>query len=235
MMLHSSSNRNELKEKWIKALDSGNSLVEEIKLPFPEKEKDYKSLKNFYFNTTIAYLLAELGVGLTMYFLEMLQAMGRSRIRSWGQLKVFLYIAGIIGLGIFGKKLYKAFTMYIKYRDISKDIHNIGKALLDSLIMEGSIKTDKNQLKVTCEVGEYGDVYCHLDGATTYEKSIFIQSLEEVVTPIDNPRYLVIRKSKLALIFKQKDYHSVPEQLGRKKKFAEHFYNTWRTLVGSVN
>lgn len=234
-MLNKASKRDELKEKWVKALESGKSLIEEIKLPFPETEKDYKSLKSLYFNTTIAYLLAELGMGVSMYFVEMLQAMGRSRIKSWEGLKIFIYISGVIGILMFGKKLYKAFTMYVKYRDISKDIHNIGKATLTSLVKEGSIKTSQSQLKVTCKVGECGDVYCHLEGGTTFEKSTFIQSLEEIITPVDNPRYLIIRKSKLAIVVKQKDYHSVPELLGRKKKFAEHFYTEWKNLVGTCD
>ncbi|MFZ1279548.1 MAG: hypothetical protein WAR59_01835, partial [Ignavibacteriaceae bacterium] len=41
------------------------------------------------------------------------------------------------------------------------------------------------------------------------------------------------RKSNLIKIIKQKDYHSVPEDLGRNKILAEYFYDRWLRIVGS--
>ena len=34
---------------------------------------------------------------------------------------------------------------------------------------------------------------------------------------------------------KQKDYHAVPEVLGRNKNIAEHFKNQWEQYVGACN
>ena len=80
------------------------------------------------------------------------------------------------------------------------------------------------------DVDDYGAIYCHLEGGTTYEKSTFIKSLQEIIGTVDNPRYVVIRKSFFLNVLSQKDYHSVPDILGRKKQFAEYFERQWDDL-----
>lgn len=140
--------------------------------------------------------------------------------------------AGIIGLISFGGLLSKTLRLYLKYRDISKDIKNIGDALLKSLIRAGAIQTDESKLRVEATVDDQGCVYCHLEGGNTFDKSTFIISLQEIIGLIDNPRYVIIRKSRLMLLIRQKDFHSVPEVIGKKKEFAEYFKDQWTKLVG---
>jgi hypothetical protein len=61
---------------------------------------------------------------------------------------------------------------------------------------------------------------------------MFIQSLEEVVGPVDKPRYLIIRKSRFIGLLAQRDYHPLPEMIGRNKQFAEYFERQWQQRVG---
>src|SRR5690606_31836294 len=147
---------------------------------------------------TIKNLLATLGSGLLGFGLESLQGLGRAarNIKTTQDLYVFLAIFGAIGMAIFGRQTYKALKLYYKYRDISKDIQQIGDALLNSLIKERAIKTDSSKLKVETSVDNWGAVFCHLEGGTTFDKSTFINALQEVIAPIDNPRYVIIRKNK---------------------------------------
>lgn len=103
------------------------------------------------------------------------------------------------------------------------------------MIKAGVIKSDSSKLKVETSVDYWGAVYCHLEGGTTFDKSTFINALQEVIVPIDNPRYVIIRKNRFLLFAKQKDYHSVPEILGRNKNLAEYFQNQWERLVGACD
>ncbi|MAS52424.1 MAG: restriction endonuclease subunit R [Flavobacteriales bacterium] len=232
-MLTNAGKRDRLKEKWSQALESGVTLVEEIKVPFPE-DKEYKSLKSLYYNRTIKYLIGMLGSGLVGFGFEALQGLGRAarHIRSKEDLLYWLMFIGGLGVVIFGRLAFKTFRAFVKYRDISKDIHQIGEALLESLIKVGVIHTDYSKLTVVSDVDDYGAIYCHLEGGTTYEKSTFIKSLQEIIGSVDNPRYVVIRKSFFLNVLSQKDYHSVPAILGRKKQFAEYFERQWRRFVG---
>lgn len=233
-ILQSAGQRDQLKEKWRQALESGETLIEEIKVPFPE-DKDYNSIKSLYYNRTIKYLLGTLGSGLIGFGFEVMQGLGRfaRHIRSREDLMYWLMFIGGVGVVIFGRLTFKTFRAYVKYRDISKDINQIGEALLESLIKVGAIHTDKSKLTVVSDVDDYGAIYCHLEGGTTYEKSAFIKSLQEVIGTVDNPRYVIIRKSFFLNVFSQKDYHSVPDLIGRKKQFAEYFERQWSRFVGA--
>ena len=235
-MFSFAKDRKNLKERWEKALKTGVNLVEEIKIPFPE-EREYKAVKSMDLNKTIRNLLATLASGLIGFGLESLQGLGKAirNIKTIQDFYVVLAIFGTIGVAIFGRQTYKTLKLYFKYRDISKDIQQIGDALLNALIKANTIKTDNSKLKVETSVDNWGAIYCHLEGGTTFDKSTFINALQEIIAPIDNPRYVIIRKNRFMLFVKQKDYHSVPEILGRNKNLAEYFKNQWERLVGSCD
>ncbi|HOF16522.1 MAG TPA: DEAD/DEAH box helicase family protein [Bacteroidales bacterium] len=228
------SQRENLKNKWKDALLNGVTLTEEIKVPFPE-DKDYKEITSLYYYKTIGYLLAVLGASLLTFLQSFLDALSKSAqsIRSREDLFQFLMYFGIVGVVLFGRRFYKTFRILIKYRDISKDVQQIGEALLESLIKVGAIQTEYSKLFVKSSVDNAGAIYCHLDGGTTYEKSIFIKALQEILACIDNPRYLIIRKSLFVKVISQKDYHAVPEIIGQNKKSAEYFERQWKRFVGS--
>ncbi|MBB4803794.1 superfamily II DNA or RNA helicase [Flavobacterium nitrogenifigens] len=235
-MFKYAGDRENLKELWEKALETGVTLVEELKIPFRE-EKEYKALKSMYLNKTLANLLATLGSGLASFGLEMIQEFLKvaRRIRSMRDLYFFLTFFGIVGVLFFGRQTLKALRLYFKYRDISKDIKKIGEALLDSLIKARIIQTNYSALEVITSVDDWGGVYCHLEGGTTFEKSTFINSLKEIIGNVENPRYIIVRKNRFMFFKEQRDYHSVPEVIGRNKKLAEHFKTQWKAFVDNCD
>lgn len=223
--------RGDLKQKWQIALETGYTLIEEIKIPF-EGKKEYSAVKSMYFNKTIKYLLATLASYFIAFGYESLQILGRAarHIKSIENLYFYLAFIGTIGILFFGGFTIKTLRLFLKYRDIAKDIQQIGDALLNTLMKIGTIHSE--QLKVISTVDRSGAIYCHLDGGTTYEKSAFINALQEIITTIDNPRYIIIRKNKFMFWIKQRDYHAVPETIGRNKIQSEYFESQWSNIVG---
>ncbi len=232
-MLNKSAERSLLKEKWNQALYDGNTMVEEIKLAFPPSQ-NYKEIKTLHHRNSRKYFAAMLSSGLAVFGLEMLVNFGFSieQISNKHELMMFLLAAGGAGVLGFGRLGFKTAKTYVKFRDINKDLLQIAETLLASFIKIGAIQTTESLLCVKSQVDEMGNVYCHLDGGTSYEKSLFINSLQEIIDPIESPKYLLIRKSNLLGAFAQKDYHAVPEIIGRKKEFAEHFAKVWAEKVG---
>jgi hypothetical protein len=108
-------------------------------------------------------------------------------------------------------------SVYWQY--ISKDIQQIGDALLESLIKNGSIQTEYSRLHVIASVDQFGSIYCHLDGGTTYEKSTFIKSLHEIVGTINNPRYIIIRKSTFLKLLSS-EFEDKTERINKWFRFA---------------
>src|SRR5690606_9688959 len=215
------------------ALKKGLSLIEEIRIPFKEERK-YKEVKSMYFTKTIKNLLATLTFGLITFAQEVLDVIVRAsrNIKTFEDLYWMLATLGALGVVIFGAQTFRTLKLYLKYRDITKDIQKIAEALVSSLIKAETIHTNISKLFIKTSVDEWGCVFCHLEGGTTQEKSIFINALREIVAPIKNPRYIIIRKNTFLLFVKQKDYHAVPEVLGQNKTFAENFKREWEHLVG---
>ncbi|WP_210488379.1 hypothetical protein [Rufibacter aurantiacus] len=233
-MLAFAAQRHQLQERWQQALAKGLSLVEEIKIPFPETRRSYQASKSLFYNRTIAYLLAELISMILAFGNGALQGLGRSarHIRTTTDLFFYLAFIGVIGMLFFGRQLYTTARLYVKYRDISEDFRQIGEALLQSLAKAGVLQTEVAKLNVVSSVDAHGNIYCHLNGGTTFERSYFIKALREMIGPVGNPRYVIIRKNSFMKFLLQKDYHSVPEVIGKNKTLAEFLENQWRNLVG---
>jgi hypothetical protein len=99
----------------------------------------------------------------------------------------------------------------------------------------GYIKTSLTALHVKTNIDKMGGIACHLEGRTNLERSIFINSLMEIVGPVVNPRYMIVRRSKLLGVVKQEDNHAVPEVLSRNKTVARYLANEWQMRDGTCD
>ncbi len=226
--------RTNLNDRWMDAIHSGRELVDGVKVPFAsETEKSYEEQKGLYLNKTIAYVVLDLVMALLIYGSEVLEVfLNNVRfIKNGNWIAYFLLYASIMGLIFFGVKTIKTFKLYLSYRDISKDIKQIAEALLESLIKQGSINTNRDSLEVEVSQDTQGAVSCYLKGGSIAEQSIFINALIEIVSVIDNPRYIIVRKSRFFKALRS-DYHAVPTLLGVNKTLAGTFEKNWRKRVG---
>ena len=63
------------------------------------------------------------------------------------------------------------------------------------------------------------------------ENNLIIKCVREIVDPIENPRYIFVRKSTLG-IFNTTDYHAVPGIIGQKKSYTDIFAGLWNKYIG---
>lgn len=224
------ADRQSLKIHWKQAIEKGVSLIEEIKIPFIEK-RPFQELKQLYLRKTIANLLATLAFGLYQFFEILLRAV--LKMKSANDLYSLVKILSVMGVIFYGRLAFKTLILYIKYRDISKDVQKIGEALLSSLVITKNIQGDPSNLSVMSSINDDGTVICHLDGGTSFENNLFINALEEILAPIENPKYFIVRKGILMRLLKQRDFHAVPEVLSRNKDAAMFFKEEWERVVGS--
>ncbi|MBE8714746.1 DEAD/DEAH box helicase family protein [Sphingobacterium hungaricum] len=230
--LETASQRDLLIDKWNAAIPNGIQLVEELKVPYFEKGK-YELKKSAQLRKSVEYTLVTL-LSSILFFLESSAQVVSNALRfvSPNQHSAIYMGLFIVGMSFFGWRSFKAIRLYISYRDLTKDIFEIANALLATVCKVNIFATPKSQLNVLTYANNEGSVYCHLEGGTTYEKNLFIQLIQEIIDPIDNPRYIIIRKSSLFSLVKQYDFHAVPELLGRKKALAEEFAKNWNDMVG---
>ncbi|MES0491452.1 MAG: DEAD/DEAH box helicase family protein [Leptospirales bacterium] len=229
-----SKNRNLVKERWIKVLDSGV-----IKNIIPELKTEKKDVpRSFVFRYTILSLLVRtLFVGAAYIIENLYGILNLLRFNRYNHFSEFLGTVGLvifIGIIITTPGLVKTLFLFLKHGPVAGSMKNIGDVILKTLSEKGVIKTDVSKLRVIAEQSPDKEIFCGLEGGTSYEKSVFLDCLEEIVEPIENPRYILIRKSRLKF-WERIDFHAVPRIIGTHKESAEQFSYFWKKLVGNNN
>jgi hypothetical protein len=158
-----------------------------------------------------------------------MRALGRARPQDfWTVVEVVFGIAAVVSLPWALLALWRL----IRHGTPERSVRQIGRAVLDVLEYQGSIDQHAGEFRVYANRNQDGSVYCWLGGGTGQEQAVFLRALREVLSPIQNPRYLLARR-KIWRIFRE-DYFAVPDVFARKKEFAEYFAERWSSLVGSV-
>jgi hypothetical protein len=219
--------RERLREDWEQALlrgEDGVRLVEEVRAT---EELVPRSL---LFEKTIMALLREglfAGAAAACYALQATEIAGKG-------LAAFLVVTGIaltIGAIVALPKCIKAGWLFLRYGPVAGSMRQIGRALLRTLTYLDIVHTPLSKMSVRTDRDEYRRVLCRLAGATPHEKAQFLQALQEILDPIENPRYLLMRKSLLGRLVRR-DYHAVPQVIGTRKERAAYFCDMWRRYVG---
>jgi superfamily II DNA or RNA helicase len=128
----------------------------------------------------------------------------------------------------------------------------IGKAVAEGLKEAGLI-----QNTASIEGGKRGGAWTRLflDSATSEEETLFVDSMKEILAPLENPRYIITRTARyfeveyehslltkvLPFVFKPSErhkskdqivmWHAVPKALARDKASVQRFLKLWTKYV----
>ncbi len=223
--IEQAKDRDGLSKKWEEALKRGVDgvrMVQEIEAP-----KETVPGK-FIFQNTLRWLMFQ-GAYWGFYIFTHFHPSGRN-----ADLKQFFLgylIVGVISLLVAAPFFIKSAWLYLRYGPVEASLKQIGEAILRSLTFLNLIKTDPAKLGVTTSTDQQGWVSCYLEGGSSFEKTVFLDAFQEVLGPIENPRYIITRNSTL-FAFVRKDFHVVPEILAERKEKAEYFEKMWKKYVG---
>ena len=215
-----------LRQQWQDALGAGSikQMTDGLKAP------DESLPRGFVLTNTIVALLIQAAyiiVAILEYFGRML---GRVRTTQdfWTFAALLLGIAAIVSLPWSLIALWR----FIRHGTPERSIKQIGRAVLEALEYEGSIDQHAGVFRVYADRNGDGTVFCWIGGGTGKEQATFLRALREILSPIDNPRYLLARRKIWRVL--REDYFAVPDALARKKEVAEIFTQRWKRLVGPV-
>lgn len=208
--------------RWKKALtlDETARVIPSVKTP------TLPGIRWFHFKNTFKYLSLQLTALFGVIWLIALHLIRKP------ELALTVLMIGLIAVLLY--KLPKALGIlrtFFCHLPVDGTIKQIGLALCHALCQTGLIETSFRRLKVTTHENMDGTFYLALDGCTFYESSLFADCLAEILAPIDNPRYLIIREGTVYGL-KRDDYHAVPLKLAVKKEYAQIFYKAWCRYVG---
>ena len=113
-------------------------------------------------------------------------------------------------------------------------LKQISLVILETLFEMDIISTNPkmSSLEVHKTVNGY---YISAGTLSQRDNNIFIQSLSEFLNPIENPRYLLIRKNPILRFLKQIDYYAIPSIIGLNKKNVLIFKEIWKRRIGYCN
>jgi hypothetical protein len=136
-----------------------------------------------------------------------------------------IMITMIVFMIAFSVFLSKVIHLAVTHSSPKKNMTFIAKALLNTLQYCGLIN-DRATLNV---LGDEVLIGISLKEANRYEQNLFNEAINEMFSPIDNPRYLLILEKKGHL--KYEHSYSCPSILGKKKAMVDLFATN---LIGKV-
>jgi len=185
---------------------------------------------------TLSFIRGVFWIGLILFAILMksTQIFSETLGGFWNLTWILVMIAGAIGTLKTFPKTVKALLFYLRHRSETASIRQIGKVLMQALIETDIIRMGAKKPKVVTRKKQSGSLTCTIGNVTTFEKSAFLNALEEMFSPIRNPRYLLHCRSFLGRLG-IKDYYPVPQILGRNKETAQTFLMFWARYIGRAD
>ena len=106
----------------------------------------------------------------------------------------------------------------------------IAKVLLNSLYFSKDIKSNPKSIKISTSKLKNGSVSCTILCNDKRERQVFLNSLSELLGPLQDSRYIIKHKNTKSL-FSRYSYKNVPSLLGKNKNFAQYFENEWNKKI----
>lgn len=133
----------------------------------------------------------------------------------------------IILICILAKPTYK----YIRCSSPDKVMRQIGITVIETLSAMGQIKTSLQRINIKCEYNFDKSIFFSVTNVSPEENNLIIKCVREIVDPIENPRYIFKRKSRM-FFFDTTDFHSIPTIIGQKKSYTDIFAGLWNRYIG---
>ncbi len=211
-MLELSSKRNELKERWQKALEISEKIeiIEEVNKLYEEKFFGLWSLKRLkliinIFSAIVWVIYA--GIYITGVMLEY------GNYALPGLILLAIMIFSYVVVFVLIKNSDKIYYWFNPIKSLKKVAHGIYVALKSELLVSntsGKVEHEK--------IGAFDIVY--LRGCPGKDKALFAKTIEEFYSEIDNQRYILFSEKRR---YTNRGYFVIPEILSKNKQQAENF------------
>lgn len=144
---------------------------------------------------------------------------------------LLMFLASGVGCFVLIYAMINGFYKVLHHISPERTIKTLSECILKTLKEIGYIKSESARVSIRSQ-GLGLSVYCTLISATVREKNIFAKAVQELLTSIDNPRYILIKKSVFWLGGKKRYVHSYacPSIIGAHREkvsiLAKHLKKT---------
>lgn len=147
---------------------------------------------------------------------------------------------GVTGMALAGgsalaslPSLAKALRLIWRNGSVEGSLAQVGRVVLEALRHAGLVgEADLANARFDVRTSLDGRKDVVILGVSRSTERLVMQAIAEVLGPVENPRYALVRTSRLGWRTRT-DYHAVPAVLGAKKEWAEAFARLWAQRVGA--
>jgi len=143
--------------------------------------------------------------------------------RNWGA--VLLVLLGLLAFLV--KPTYK----FLRCSSPEKVMRQIGIVVLETLSYMGLIKTSLQHVNLKSQENPDGSIFFSVTNVSPEENNLIIKCMREILDPIENPRYVFMRKGNVGSL-PTTDYHALPAVIGQKKEYVMVFQKLWEKYIG---
>lgn len=146
---------------------------------------------------------------------------------------------GMVGMGVASvallaslPRLFKAARLAWRNGSLEGSLREIAWVTLKALAVTGVIPRDdpvNADVEIRTSLDGRKDIVITGVGRATERR--VMEAIAEILGPVHNPRYLLVRRSWLGARMRT-DYHAVPATLGARKESAERFAELWIAHIG---
>ena len=221
-MLALAKERNLTRSKWGEATKFNFKLVEEMEV------LEEKAIPPFNYINGLGIALTSIGFSLSSIIVS--AVLRKILITDTSDKSVVLFlglVCSAIAAFICGFLLTKLLYKIAIHISPKKNMTHLAKALLKTL-------QDIEQISHRAALRVNGDGLNYkicLNDASVYEQNVFNQAISEMLSPIDNPKYLLIMKRKTSLNCEQS--YSCPTIIGQRKELVQLFKDNLKGRVGN--
>ncbi len=119
---------------------------------------------------------------------------------------------------------------FLKTGTVEGVMKQIAIVHLETLDCLGLIKSSIKNAGLTVTQG-VDTISVSCKNLTTEENNLLISAMREFLDPIDNPRYILIKRNKFLNFINQVDYFAIPSIISTKKKDVELFKMLWERYI----
>lgn len=224
-----SGKRSDTTTQWNQSIGSGSKLTRQLQLE-DFKEPEFKAERKVYFAKLSQLVIIEIMLLLLVFFFGTIIAAFNLTLNQ--KFLNGMKLIGLITLAFFGYKLYKTIIYYLRHGFLHKKLKQMGLAILETMDEMHILNTRRESVRVHTEKLYNEIVICNLKGASNYEEAFFLNTLTELLEPVDSPRYIIVNTNVFKKGFNVENFHPVPEVFGKNKEDAMRFHEHWMRFMG---
>ena len=140
---------------------------------------------------------------------------------------VFIFIALLTVILCVGIMVVK----FIRTGTVEGVLKQIAITILETMSSQDLLKSSIKNVGLHV-MEDHGRFFVSCSNLPAAENNLFIQALQELLDPVENPRYLLVKHGSFWGKVRQTDYFAIPSILSVKRKSVEMFKQLWEKYIG---